>query len=415
MILLFSIIFIVLFLSAILVAVMVLLKAKGNTKATKIEILQEILDRKAFYPKKIVMIHNHFFLALNKTYTRLAIIENFNEKTLAYNIEEIALQFITDISQLSSKTIKIDYIHKGEKRTFIINSFNKEVKDFIHYVFKIANIKRIKDKFPGYNFSITSASDFENNYVWAYCPNNSTFIYFKTKEKPFMQKINLRKNYFTIDTKYNYFEVDFFGEKQQLMVYDNVFLKELFASIYQNIKQKTSEMTENSVYYDDYNNIVYITNGISSIQSVVINKIQDVIYKDNKLCFVQYDDSSVIFPASVQLIRDFEDFVIGFNLRKIANNFDYKIDKLINITPNTKLIIDISRDRIVYCANLNSFLNFNYVIIPFDEIDEINLEKNAFKGFVRIYKKDKEIIDISCNKLEIAHYILAQMNKILYS
>ena len=79
------------------------------------------------------------------------------------------------------------------------------------------------------------------------------------------------------------------------------------------------------------------------------------------------------------------------------------------------MIIDISRDRIVYCANLNSFLNFNYVIIPFDEIDEINLEKNAFKGFVRIYKKDKEIIDISCNKLEIAHYILAQMNKILFS
>ena len=354
-------------------------------------------------------------MALNKNLSRLAIIENFNSKTLSYIYDEIALQFIAGIEQLSSKTFKIDYIHQGEKKSIIVHSYNKEVKDFIYSIFKIANIKRIKDKFPECNFSITSTSDFENSYVWAFCPVNNSFVYFKTKDDSFMKKINLRKNYFTIDTKYNYFEIELMNEKQQLVIYDNLFLKELFASIYQNIKQKTSEMTENLIYYDDYCNIIYISNGINSLQSVLLNKVQDVIYKENKLCFLLNDNSINIFPATNELIKEFEDFVIGFNLRKIANSFDYKFDKLINTTSNTKLIIDFSRDRIVYCAGLNSFLNFNYVIIPFNDIDEVNLEKNDFKGFVRIYTKDKEIIDISCNKLEIAHYILAQINTIIHS
>ena len=415
MILVFSIIFIILFISTLVVSVLLLFKTKTSIKVKKIELLQDILDRRAFYPKKIVMVHKHFFLALNKNLSRLAIIENFNSKTLSYNYDEIALQFITGIEQLSSKTFKIDYIHQGEKKSIIIRSYNKEVKDFIYSIFKIANIKRIKDKFPECNFSITSTSDFENSYVWAFCPVNNSFVYFKTKDDPFLKKINLRKNYFTVDTKYNYFEIELMNEKQQLIIYDNLFLKELFASIYQNIKQKTSEMTENLIYYDDYCNIVYISNGISSLQSVLLNKVQDVIYKENKLCFLLNDDSVNIFPASNDLIKEFEDFVIGFNLRKIANSFDYKFDKLINTTSNTKLIIDFSRDRIVYCAGLNSFLNFNYVIIPFNNVDEVNLEKNDFKGFVRIYTKDKEIIDISCNKLEIAHYILAQINTIIHS
>ena len=415
MILVFSIIFIILFISTLVVSVLLLFKTKTSIKVKKIELLQDILDRRAFYPKKIVMVHKHFFLALNKNLSRLAIIENFNSKTLSYNYDEIALQFITGIEQLSSKTFKIDYIHQGEKKSIIIRSYNKEVKDFIYSIFKIANIKRIKDKFPECNFSITSTSDFENSYVWAFCPVNNSFVYFKTKDDPFLKKINLRKNYFTVDTKYNYFEIELMNEKQQLIIYDNLFLKELFASVYQNIKQKTSEMTENLIYYDDYCNIVYISNGISSLQSVLLNKVQDVIYKENKLCFLLNDDSVNIFPASNDLIKEFEDFVIGFNLRKIANSFDYKFDKLINTTSNTKLIIDFSRDRIVYCAGLNSFLNFNYVIIPFNNVDEVNLEKNDFKGFVRIYTKDKEIIDISCNKLEIAHYILAQINTIIHS
>ena len=415
MILIFSIIFIILFISALIVTILLLFKTVTSIKIKRIELLQDILDRKAFYPKKIVMVHKHFFLALNKNLSRLAIIENFNSKTLSYIYDEIALQFIAGIEQLSSKTFKIDYIHQGEKKSIIVHSYNKEVKDFIYSIFKIANIKRIKDKFPECNFSITSTSDFENSYVWAFCPVNNSFVYFKTKDDSFMKKINLRKNYFTIDTKYNYFEIELMNEKQQLVIYDNLFLKELFASIYQNIKQKTSEMTENLIYYDDYCNIIYISNGINSLQSVLLNKVQDVIYKENKLCFLLNDNSINIFPATNELIKEFEDFVIGFNLRKIANSFDYKFDKLINTTSNTKLIIDFSRDRIVYCAGLNSFLNFNYVIIPFNDIDEVNLEKNDFKGFVRIYTKDKEIIDISCNKLEIAHYILAQINTIIHS
>ena len=295
MILVFSIIFIILFISTLVVSVLLLFKTKTSIKVKKIELLQDILDRRAFYPKKIVMVHKHFFLALNKNLSRLAIIENFNSKTLSYNYDEIALQFITGIEQLSSKTFKIDYIHQGEKKSIIIRSYNKEVKDFIYSIFKIANIKRIKDKFPECNFSITSTSDFENSYVWAFCPVNNSFVYFKTKDDPFLKKINLRKNYFTVDTKYNYFEIELMNEKQQLIIYDNLFLKELFASIYQNIKQKTSEMTENLIYYDDYCNIVYISNGISSLQSVLLNK----PYKQIQLHYRpdhQWTDKRILHP-----------------------------------------------------------------------------------------------------------------------
>ena len=415
MILFFSVIFLILFVLAIIVLFLILFKTKKNSKNEYIELLQDILDRKAFYPKKIIMIDTHFFLSVNKSLTRLAIIQNFNSKSLKYNYEEIALQFLTGISQISSKAFKVDYVHKGEKKTFLVHSKSKEVKEFIYSIYKVANVKRIKDKFLQCNFSITSTSDFENTYVWAYSPSNSIFAYFKTKEEFCINKLNLLKNYFTIDVKYNYFEVDFFGEKKQLIVYDNIFLQELFQSMYQNIKQRTAEMSENLIYYDDYSRIIYISNGVSSLQSILLNNLQDVLYKENKLCFIQNDDSSIVFPASNEFIKEFEDFVIGFNLRKIANSFDYKFDKLINITSNTKLIIDFSRDRIVYCANLNSFLNFNYVTISFSNIEDINIEKSGSKGFVRIYTKDKEIIDISCNKLEIAHYILGQVNTIINS
>ena len=88
-------------------------------------------------------------------------------------------------------------------------------------------------------------------------------------------------------------------------------------------------------------------------------------------------------------------------------------DKLINTSENTKLIIDYTRSRIVYCANLNSLSKFSYYTIGFDSIKDIEYHKNGRNIFLRVYVNKKDIIDISCKKSEVAYYILAQIKIIL--
>ena len=105
--------------------------------------------------------------------------------------------------------------------------------------------------------------------------------------------------------------------------------------------------------------------------------------------------------------------MINYNLKKIAQNFDHKTDKLINTTPNTKFIIDFTRNRVVYCANLNKFVSFSYLFIAFDNILNIYTEKSGAKNFIRIHTKDKETIDVTCDKKEVAQYIEAQMVKLI--
>ncbi len=407
---------IVFLLTAILVISAVLfLRSKKTEKLLINETLRDILDEKMFQLKKIAAIDNHFFLAINKKLNKLAVIKNFNIKTLNYEYEEIMTLFITDIIQTGSG-FKIDYIKQGEKKTLFINSHNKELKDFLYKIHKAANIKKIEEKYVEHNFTITSGSDFENTYVWAYCPINCFFAYFRTKNQPSIQKINLRKKHFTIDLNYNYFEAPIFGEYQQLLYYENNFLRDLFSSLFQTIKQKTSMISEDLIYYDDYNNILYLSNGLNSLQSLVLSEIEEVHYLDNKLSFTLFDETKVInFPADNNFIKEFEDFVTGYNLRKIASNFNYKIDKLINTTTNTKLIIDSSRDRIVYCANLNTISRFSYLTISFINLNDVKIEKSQDGYFVRIYTKDGEIIDVTCKKHEVAQYILAQIKSIINS
>ena len=414
MILIFSLIFIILLISIAVVSIILLFTSKKNKKIKNTEIIRNILDDKLFYPKKIVSINNHTFLAINKLLNKLGIIENFNKSNLKYDFHEVMISFIDEILE-TPYGIKINYVHQGEKKTFIINSKEKELKDFVYKIYKTANIKRIEDKYSDCNFTISSASDFNNSYVWAYCPLNCTFAYFKTKENPVIQKINLRKQHFTIDTKYSYFEAPIFGDYKQLFFYESNFLNELFVSLYQTIKQKAGMISEDLIYYDDYNNIVYLSNGTTSLQSLILNDIEEVYYKDNKLSFSLFNNSKIInFPADNDFIKEFEDFVTGLNLRKIANSFDYKVDKLINTTQNTKLIIDFSRDRIVYCANLNSFTRFSYITISFINLEDVKLEKSSSSSyFVRIYTKNGEIIDVTCNKNELAQYILAQIMSII--
>ena len=240
------------------------------------------------------------------------------------------------------------------------------------------------------------------------------FAYIKTGKKAQVGKINLKKEHFTIDTKYKYFEAPIFGIAQQLFCYDKFFLSEVFDSINEYIQNKYSKIVDNSIYFDNYNNIIYLTNGLSSLQSIVIDKIDDVIYRDNRLSFDLYGENRTInFMSNQEQISEFENFVIDYNLKKIAQNFNHKTDKLINTTPYTKFIIDFSRDRMIYCANLNKFSKFSYLFISFDSVSNIKIEKSGLKHFIRITTKEKEIIDVTCDKKEIAQYIEAQILKLI--
>ena len=103
----------------------------------------------------------------------------------------------------------------------------------------------------------------------------------------------------------------------------------------------------------------------------------------------------------------------GYNLRKIASNFDYKTDKLVNTTQSTKFVFDYTRDRVVYCANLDTFEKFSYLKISFENLEDASVEKNGPNYFVIIYAKEDGVLDVSCKKGEVAEYICAQIKTII--
>ena len=46
-------------------------------------------------------------------------------------------------------------------------------------------------------------------------------------------------------------------------------------------------------------------------------------------------------------------------------------------------------------------------------LEDVTLEKNGANYFVRIFAKEKEILDVSCNKNDVAKYIFAQIKSII--
>lgn len=390
-----------------------LLKIEKRNKNKIITTLLDILDSKVFYPTKIIYINKFLSVALNKNETKIAFIRNFNPNNPTYyDYLEIALSFIEKIEK--NVSIKLYYLKQAQLKTLNIYPINKEIKDFFHQIYLKSCAKKIENKFPQTKFSYFSSSDWECSYVWAYSKISNEFAYFKTDKKSHIFKVNLKKEHFTIDTKYKYLEAPVFGIAQQLFIYDNEFLDLLYESMLKSIKSTAGKISDNTIYYDNFNNIAYLSNGVSSIQSIILDKINDIFYRENRISFTLLNSNKVInFMANSDFINSFEDFITNYNLKKIAQNFDYQLDKLINTTQHTKFIVDFSRDRVIYCANLNKLSSFSYITISFYDLKDISIQKSGIKFFVRITTKNDEIIDVSCDKKEVAQYIEAIILKII--
>ena len=146
---------------------------------------------------------------------------------------------------------------------------------------------------------------------------------------------------------------------------------------------------------------------------MLLNEVEEVYYSKNKIYFtVKNSDRIINFLCDEDYIQEFSEFIIGYNLRQLAINFNYKSDKLINTTHNTKLIVDYSRYRIIYCANVDTLSKFSYIVLSFSNIREARVEGKNKTPFVRIITNRNEAIDISCNKYEIAAYSAGLINKI---
>mgnify|MGYP003291505887 CR=1 FL=1 len=406
-------ILVILILIIAILSILLAIKFKKDTKTQIMTSLQDVLDERGFYSSEICYVNSSLAIALNKNNSKIAIIKNFNpNNAFNYDYDELATAFIDTIEK--GVNIKINYTKMGEHQTLSIYPINNDIKNFLYKIFKTACVNKIESKFHQENFILNTGSDWECSYIWAFNPKINSFGYFKTGEKSTIFKINLLKEHFTIDTKYKYFEAPIYGIQQQLMTYEKNFLGELFDYVLNSIKIKCNVIANNLIYFDSFNNIVYLTNGLNSLQSVIFNKIDEVYYRDNRISFSLANEDKVInFIANSQLINAFEEFMTTYNLKKIAQNFDNKTDKVINATPYTKFIIDSTRDRVIYCANLNKLSSFSYIIISFNELHNIQTEKSGSKHFVRLTTKNKEIIDVTCDKKEIAQYIEAQILKLI--
>ena len=409
----FIILLIVLIIAIVVVSCILIIKTENELRQNIVTTIYDILDMKHFSPLEVHYVNRKLTIAVNKTYTKLAVIENFNPKNPEfYNYYEIPVSFIETIEK--NVAIKINYVRAGAYSTFQIYPANQEIQDFIHRVFKNSCIKKVQNKYPDVNFSCFSASDWQVSYLWAFSKRNSRFVYFQTGKKQNIKEINLKREHFTIDTKYNYFEVPLFSRPQQLFTYDKEFLPEIWELLKEDIIEKYSTISENEIYFDYHSNILYLTNGTTSLQSIILDEVEEIIYRENRISFELLESQKVInFMANNSFISKFEDFIINKNLKKIAQGFNQKTDRIINATHYTKFIIDYSRDRMIYCANMNKIRSFNYMIIPFLDLYDAQVNQSGMNNFVRIFTKNKEMVDVSCDKREVAQYIQAQIKGLL--
>ena len=393
------------------VALLLFIKVKAQYVKRTEELIDEILKSRSFESEDIIITPNKLVLALNKQLSRIAIIENYNpDMPDIYTYSEIMSASVVNI-EINAFVVKINYRADGIINTIIIPAFSKEIRNSCHEIFKKILCKKLEYRFPDFKFNFFASSDWECNYIWAYDASKAGFAWINSTD---YKIVNLRKEFFTIDTKYNYFELSMSGQPMQLMVYENDFLSNIFTNILETIRSHVALIDEGQIFYDNYANIVYITNGYSSIQSLLLDRIEEVFYRDNKISFTLLNNKKVIhYLCDSDFIKKFENFVESYNLRKIANSFDYKTDRLINVNTNTKFIVDITRDRLVYCANLNKFHGFSFLTIAFSNLESADVVRTPSRNYVRIKTKDDEVLDVTCLKNEIAHYVKAQIDEII--
>jgi len=331
---------------------------------------------------------------------------------------EILTKLIFKIEKTGS-LLRIHYLKNGDKNVFDIEPITKETLDFIYDIYKNVCLKKIQKKFKNNDFKYISASSVIVDYLWAYDPYNTDFIYFNTdyeinKLKEEMYKIPLKYTKFELDTKTGYFEIPVLGKMFQLFVYESDFLDNIFNSFLEYIKFRTVEITKDTLYFDNYSDYLYLSDGYSRLRSLNIDEIKEVSYKDNRIIFLGFEDKKIPdFEANSKIIDAFQEFVTNYNLSKISKSFDNNKDKLINTTKRTKFIFEFSKNRCVYCADLNTFSGFSYVSIAFSSIIDVSLEKNSKIPYVRINTIENNTIDISTEKQEVADYIFATIKKII--
>ncbi len=413
MIIALIVLLIILFL--VLIGYFVWLKKKTKkTFDTAIFSIDEVFANHDFIPKEVYTANKNLILALNKLENRFAIIKNFNPKdTSKVVFLEFPISHLLKIKQ-TNVFFEITYLIDSKEQTLKILPVKNDIKKFLYKVYKKANFKPIEIKHPDTKFDIIASSDWESTYVWAFSSRKSVFVYYDTEKQFVSHGIYLLKTNLTLDVKYSYFEMSIYNINQQLLSYEAEFYDELFNSLLKNVKEKFASIKENALYYDNNNNVVFLTNGINSLQIVNLDTVDEVYYYDNKLSFqISQNDKTINYIASKDLVDCFSDFVINYNLKQISYNFNYATDKLINTSENTKLLIDYTRSRVVYCASLNTFSKFSYYTMAFDSIKDIEYFKNGKNVFVRIYLEKDEKLDISCKKTEVAQYILAQIKVIL--
>ena len=402
----------------ILIAIFVYLyiqktKLRSYNKKTK-QMINEILAKRSFKPDSMLFASKELFLALNDKHSKIAVIENFNPDIEdSYRYYEIAASKLLNIEANGLNT-KVNFHIAGSVKTIIVPSFSKEAKEFCHGLLAKILYKKLELKCPEYKFSYWATSDYECAYIWAYDPIKCSFAYYSPVNNHACQVINLRQEFFTIDTNYEYLELPVMGKTSQILLYEKNFIYNLFSDLYENISTHISPVWKDNILYDSYSEILYLTNGSTSLQSIIIDKIEDVFYRENRLQFTLKSSAKIInFIADKNFIEEFEKFVVNYNLRQIANSFDYKLDKLINVNTSTKFIIDVTRDRVVYCANLNKFYGFSYMTIAFSNLKSAEVIKNSVAIYVRIKTHDDDILDVTCLKTEVAYYVKAQIDCII--
>ena len=200
----------------IFVSIFLVFKTKQEKRDAVIDFANKILEEKGFVPLHILYLNPSKVAAINAKQTTLAVITLNSPENYLY--EEINYFLIVSIEK-TPVCINVAYISNGEKNILTLNR-TKETEDFVYRMYKNATVRKLSQKYNIKTFSLTSGSDWDCSYVWAYFAQRALLAYHKNTGKTASYKLSLLKEFFTLDTKYSYFQAPILGIAQQLFVYE---------------------------------------------------------------------------------------------------------------------------------------------------------------------------------------------------